>query len=143
MQYLQIFIWQSNPTHISRSFYELIPHPPKKIYTVTTTSTTSINVSSTAQVTHIRVMALAYIMVLTHASSYGVSLCYGVSPCYDVSPCYGVVPCYVTFAWVTRPERPEGAKDEVKRPEGPPARSRVPEGGGAPRLLVLHNLHSF
>ena len=34
----------------------------------------------------------------------------------------------VTFAWVTRPERPKGAKDEVKRPEGPPARSRGPEG---------------
>ena len=27
----------------------------------------------------------------------------------------------VNFAWVTRPERPKGAKDEVKRPEGPPA----------------------
>ena len=26
----------------------------------------------------------------------------------------------VNFAWVTRPERPKGAKDEVKRPEGPP-----------------------
>ena len=25
----------------------------------------------------------------------------------------------VNFAWVTRPERPKGAKDEVKRPEGP------------------------
>ena len=24
-------------------------------------------------------------------------------------------------AWVTRPERPKGAKDAVKRPEGPPA----------------------
>ena len=24
------------------------------------------------------------------------------------------------FAWVTRPKRPKGAKDEVKRPEGPP-----------------------
>ena len=34
----------------------------------------------------------------------------------------------VTFAWVTRPERPKGAKDEVKRPEGPPTRSRGPEG---------------
>ena len=32
-------------------------------------------------------------------------------------------------AWVTRPERPKGAKDEVKGPEGPPTRSR------APRLL--------
>ena len=34
----------------------------------------------------------------------------------------------VTFAWVTRPERPKGAKDEVKRPEGPPTRSQGPEG---------------
>ena len=34
----------------------------------------------------------------------------------------------VNFAWVTRPERPKGAKDEVKRPEGPPPRSRGPEG---------------
>ena len=38
-------------------------------------------------------------------------------------------------AWVTRPERPKGAKDEVKqarraqsRPEGPLPRSRAPEG---------------
>ena len=43
-------------------------------------------------------------------------------------------------AWVTRPERPKGVKDEAKqartaksRPEGPPARSQAPEG---PRLLV-------
>ena len=34
----------------------------------------------------------------------------------------------VNFAWVTRPERPKGAKDEVKRPEGPPPRSQGPEG---------------
>ena len=34
----------------------------------------------------------------------------------------------VTIAWVTRPERPKGAKDEVKRPEEPPARSRGPKG---------------
>ena len=34
----------------------------------------------------------------------------------------------VTFAWVTRPERSKGAKDEVKRPEWPPSRSRGPEG---------------
>ena len=34
----------------------------------------------------------------------------------------------VNFAWVTRPERPKGVKDEVKRPEGPPIRSRGPEG---------------
>ena len=29
----------------------------------------------------------------------------------------------VNFAWVTRPERPKGVKDEVKRLEGPPPRS--------------------
>ena len=34
----------------------------------------------------------------------------------------------VNFAWVARPELPKGAKDEVKRPEGPPIRSRGPEG---------------
>ena len=34
----------------------------------------------------------------------------------------------ITGPWVTRPERPKGVKDEVKRPEGPPARSRGPEG---------------
>ena len=40
-----------------------------------------------------------------------------------------------TSAWIARPERPKGVKDEVKqarraqsRPEGPPARSRAPEG---------------
>ena len=32
------------------------------------------------------------------------------------------------MAWVTRPERPKGAKDEVKRPKEPPAKSRGPEG---------------
>ena len=31
-------------------------------------------------------------------------------------------------ACVPWPERPKGAKDEVKRPEGPPARSWGPEG---------------
>ena len=39
---------------------------------------------------------------------------------------------HCTDAWVTRRERPKGAKDEVKqaqsRPEGPPARSRALEG---------------
>ena len=42
---------------------------------------------------------------------------------------------YCTVAWVTRPKRPKGVKDEVKqarraqsRPKGPPARSRAPEG---------------
>ena len=30
----------------------------------------------------------------------------------------------VNFAWVSRPERPKGAKAEVKRPEGPPIRSQ-------------------
>ena len=29
--------------------------------------------------------------------------------------------CRVTFAWVTRPEHPKGAKDKVERSEGPPA----------------------
>ena len=28
------------------------------------------------------------------------------------------------FAWVTRPEYPKSAKDEVKRPEGSPPRSQ-------------------
>ena len=37
------------------------------------------------------------------------------------------------FAWVTRPERPKGAKDKVKGPEGPPTRSR------GPILLVTYN----
>ena len=32
-----------------------------------------------------------------------------------------------TDACVTQPVHPEGAKDEVKRPEGPPVRSRGPE----------------
>ena len=31
-------------------------------------------------------------------------------------------------AWVTQLGRPKDAKDEVKRLEGPPARSRGPEG---------------
>ena len=35
------------------------------------------------------------------------------------------------IAWVTRPERPKGAKDEVKRPEGPP------------KLLVLYKMLTF
>ena len=34
----------------------------------------------------------------------------------------------VNFAWVTRPERPKGAKDQVKRPKGPPTKSGGPEG---------------
>ena len=33
----------------------------------------------------------------------------------------------VNFVWVTRPERPKAAKDEVKRPKEPPPRSRSPE----------------
>ena len=36
-----------------------------------------------------------------------------------------------------RPERPKVAKDEVKRPEGPPARSRGPEGPLATLLLAI------
>ena len=34
----------------------------------------------------------------------------------------------VNYAWVTRPERPKGAKDEVTRPEGPSPRSRGLKG---------------
>ena len=52
-----------------------------------------------------------------------------------------------TSAWVTRPERPKGAKDEVKqarraqsRPEGPQARSRAPEGPQTSSLMILHSL---
>ena len=56
---------------------------------------------------------------------YGVNPCYGVSPCYGISPCYGVSPCYVNVAWVTRPERPKGAKDEVKQAEGLQARTQT------------------
>ena len=50
---------------------------------------------------------------------YGVIPCYGVSQCYGVRPCHGFSPCYISFAWVTRPKRPKGAKDEVKWPVGP------------------------
>ena len=42
--------------------------------------------------------------------------------------CRGGKEVLVNFVWVTRPERPKGAKDEVKRPEGPPIRSRGLEG---------------
>ena len=51
-------------------------------------------------------------------------------------------------AWVTRPERPKGVKDEVKqarraksRPEGPPARSRAPEGPltSSGKIIVVGN----
>ena len=45
----------------------------------------------------------------------------------------------VNFAWVTRPECPKGAKDEVKRPEGPPARSRGPEGPETSCHSYYHN----
>ena len=50
-----------------------------------------------------RFMVLAYDMVLTRVVVWCL--------------------CHVTFAWVTRPEHPKGAKDEVKRSEGegPPA----------------------
>ena len=33
------------------------------------------------------------------------------------------VRCHITFASVTQSERPKDAKDKVKRPERPPARS--------------------
>ena len=44
----------------------------------------------------------------------------------------------VNFAWVTRPERPKGAKDEVKRLEGPPARSRGPEGPSTSSSFIFN-----
>ena len=34
-------------------------------------------------------------------------------------------------------ERPKGAKDEVERPEGPPAKSRGPEGGGPQDFYIF------
>merc|ERR1712051_807166 len=47
-------------------------------------------------------------------------------------------------AWVTRPESPKGAKDEVKqarraqsRPEGPQARSRAPEGPQTSSVFIF------
>ena len=46
----------------------------------------------------------------------------------------------ITVVWVTRPERPKSAKDEVERPKGPPVRSRGPK---APRLLVPNICQSF
>ena len=52
-----------------------------------------------------------------------------------------------TSAWVTRPERPKGGKDEVKeargakrRPEGLQIRSWGPEG--PPKLLVAYNAYT-
>ena len=39
-----------------------------------------------------------------------------------------VLNCHATLAWVTRPEHLKGVKDEVKRPEGPPARSQPRRG---------------
>ena len=76
-----------------------------------------------------RVMMLVCVMVFSPCYSvvpvllwYSVNLYYGVHPCYGVSLCCGVAnsPCYdvslyhVTFAWVTRPERPKGTKDKVQ-----------------------------
>ena len=40
----------------------------------------------------------------------------------------GFLSAFQLPAWVTRPERPKGAKDEVNRPEGPPTRGWGPEG---------------
>ena len=42
----------------------------------------------------------------------------------------------LTWGPTYRHERPKGVKDEVKRSEGPPARSRAP--GEAPRLLLFY-----
>ena len=35
---------------------------------------------------------------------------------------------WVLCEWFTRPEKPKGAKDKVKRPQRPPVRSQGPEG---------------
>ena len=47
----------------------------------------------------------------------------------------------VNFAWVTRPERPKGAKDEVKRPEGPQVRSRGPEGPSTSSIYIFVHIN--
>ena len=39
-----------------------------------------------------------------------------------------------------RPERPKGGKDEVKRPEGPPARSRAPDLNYVKSLPIPQNV---
>ena len=53
----------------------------------------------------------------------------------DFYPMANALSNHCTVAWVTRPERSKGAKDEVKqarraqsRPEGPPARSWALKG---------------
>ena len=48
----------------------------------------------------------------------------------------------VNSAWVTWPERPKGAKDDVKRPKGPPARSRGPRFVVLIIFILFLNLHS-
>ena len=53
------------------------------------------------------VMVLACVMVLTHVM---------------VLTRVMVLASVVTFVWVTRPGRPKGAANAVKRLEGPPAR---------------------
>ena len=47
------------------------------------------------------------------------------------------------MAWVTRPERPKGVKDEVKRPEGPPARSRGTEGPQTSSIIYGIYIHIY
>ena len=49
----------------------------------------------------------------------------------------------VTFAWVTWPERPKCAKDDVKSPEGPPAGSQGPEGPKTSSITKFHDLHMY
>ena len=44
------------------------------------------------------------------------------------------------FAWVTQPECPKDAQDEVKRPEGPTVRSRGPEGPQTSSSFIFPNV---
>ena len=45
--------------------------------------------------------------------------------------------CLNSSAWVTQPELPKGAMDEVKKPKGPPAKSRAQR---ALKLIYLIHL---
>ena len=49
-----------------------------------------------------------------------------------IDSCILDVEVLVNFAWVTRPERPKGAKDDVKRPKVPP-----------PRSLLVDNIQTY
>ena len=50
---------------------------------------------------------------------------------------------YWFSAWVTQPESLKGAKDEVKRPEGPPTRSWGREGPETSNIYIWWTLTVF